>query len=336
MKKSILNLLLIVIVVILSFSCDHKSAQENEGIKPEYVLVIHGGAGYIVKDQIPEEIEKMYVAKLTEVLEAGQKVLAGGGSSLDAVETVITIMEDSPLFNAGKGAVFTEAGENEMDASIMDGSNLKAGAVGGVKTIKNPVTAARKVMDSTKHVMLVGRGAEKFAKEQGLDIVDQEYFFVERRWKSLQRAKEREKEKKHGTVGAVAIDKYGNLAAATSTGGLTNKMTGRIGDSPIVGAGNYANNKTCAISGTGHGEYFMRLLAAYDVSALMEYKGWSLEKAADFVIHDKFKEMNGRGGVIGVDKDGNITMTFNTEGMFRGYIDSEGNLGVELYAEGNR
>jgi len=224
-------------------------------------------------------------------------------------------MEDSPLFNAGKGAVFTNAGTNELDASIMDGSTLQAGAVAGVKTIKNPISAARKVMEETWHVMLAGDGADYFAKEQGLEIVNNDYFYTERRWKALQKAQDAEK---HGTVGCVALDRNGNLAAGTSTGGLTNKRWGRIGDTPIVGAGNYANNQTCGVSGTGQGEYFIRGNMAFDVSALMNYSSLSVEQAARQVI-GKLSGRGGRGGLIAMDKNGNIAMPFNTEGMYRGY-----------------
>ena len=280
-----------------------------------YGLVIHGGAGTITRKNMSSEKESAYRAKLTEALAAGFEVLEKGGSSMDAVETTIRIMEDSPLFNAGKGAVFTNAGTNELDASIMDGSTLQAGAVAGVKTIKNPISAARKVMEETWHVMLAGDGADYFAKEQGLEIVNNDYFYTERRWKALQKAQDAEK---HGTVGCVALDRNGNLAAGTSTGGLTNKRWGRIGDTPIVGAGNYANNQTCGVSGTGQGEYFIRGNMAFDVSALMNYSSLSVEQAARQVI-GKLSGRGGRGGLIAMDKNGNIAMPFNTEGMYRGY-----------------
>ena len=263
--------------------------------KPDvYGLVIHGGAGTITRKNMSSEKESAYRAKLTEALAAGFEVLEKGGSSMDAVETTIRIMEDSPLFNAGKGAVFTNAGTNELDASIMDGGTLKAGAVAGVKTIKNPISAARKVMEETWHVMLAGDGADNFAKEQGLEIVNNDYFYTERRWKALQKAQDAEK---HGTVGCVALDRNGNLAAGTSTGGLMNKRWGRIGDTPIVGAGNYANNQTCGVSGTGQGEYFIRGNMAFDVSALMNYSSLSVEQAARQVI-DKLSGRGGRGGLI--------------------------------------
>ena len=292
-----------------------------------YGLVIHGGAGTITRKNMSSEKESAYRAKLTEALAAGFEVLEKGGSSMDAVETTIRIMEDSPLFNAGKGAVFTNAGTNELDASIMDGSTLQAGAVAGVKTIKNPISAARKVMEETWHVMLAGDGADNFAKEQGLEIVNNDYFYTERRWKALQKAQDSEK---HGTVGCVALDRNYNLAAGTSTGGLTNKRWGRIGDTPIVGAGNYANNQTCGVSGTGQGEYFMRGNMAFDVSALMNYSSLSVEKAARQVI-DKLSERGGRGGLIAMDKNGNIAMPFNTEGMYRGYYLNGSEPVIKIY-----
>ena len=292
-----------------------------------YGLVIHGGAGTITRKNMSSEKESAYRAKLTEALAAGFEVLEKGGSSMDAVETTIRIMEDSPLFNAGKGAVFTNAGTNELDASIMDGGTLKAGAVAGVKTIKNPISAARKVMEETWHVMLAGDGADNFAKEQGLEIVNNDYFYTERRWKALQKAQDSEK---HGTVGCVALDRNYNLAAGTSTGGLTNKRWGRIGDTPIVGAGNYANNQTCGVSGTGQGEYFIRGNMAFDVSALMNYSSLSVEKAARQVI-DKLSERGGRGGLIAMDNNGNIAMPFNTEGMYRGYYLNGSEPVIKIY-----
>jgi len=296
--------------------------------KPDvYGLVIHGGAGTITRKNMSSEKESEYRDKLTEALVAGFEILEKGGSSMDAVEATIKIMEDSPLFNAGKGAVFTNAGTNELDASIMDGSTLQAGAVAGVKTIKNPISAARKVMDETWHVMLAGDGADNFAKEQGLEIVNNDYFYTERRWKALQKAQDSEK---HGTVGCVALDRNYNLAAGTSTGGLTNKRWGRIGDTPIVGAGNYANNQTCGVSGTGQGEYFIRGNMAFDVSALMNYSLLSVEQAARQVI-DKLSDRGGRGGLIAMDKNGNIAMPFNTEGMYRGYYLNESEPIIKIY-----
>jgi len=251
---------------------------------PDFAIAIHGGAGTITRKNMTPEKESAYRSKLEEALNTGFAILENGGSSLNAVEATIRIMEDSDLFNAGKGAVFTNAGTNELDASIMDGSNLKAGAVAGIKTVKNPISAARKVMEKTWHVMLSGDGADQFAKEQNLKIVDPSYFYTQQRWDSLKKTQA----KKHGTVGCVALDKHGNLAAGTSTGGLTNKQWGRIGDSPIIGAGTYANNETCAVSGTGQGEYFIRGNVAYDVSAVMEYENVSVGKAARGILREKY------------------------------------------------
>jgi len=280
----------------------------------EFSIAIHGGAGTITRKNMTPGKENAYRSKLKETLNVGYSILNKGGTSLDAVEATIRIMENSELFNAGKGAVFTNAGTNELDASIMDGRNLKAGAVARVKTVKNPISAARKVMEETWHVMLSGDGADKFAKEQGLDIVDPSYFYTQRRWDSLKKIQV----EKHGTVGCVALDKHGNLAAGTSTGGLTNKRWGRVGDSPIIGAGTYANNQTCAVSGTGQGEYFIRGNVAYDVSAIMEYKGKSVGEAAQNVIR-KLSDKGGNGGIITMDSKGNISMPFNTAGMYRGF-----------------
>ena len=280
----------------------------------EFSIAIHGGAGTITRKNMTPGKENAYRSKLKETLNVGYSILNKGGTSLDAVEATIRIMENSELFNAGKGAVFTNAGTNELDASIMDGRNLKAGAVARVKTVKNPISAARKVMEETWHVMLSGDGADKFAKEQGLDIVDPNYFYTQRRWDNLKKIQV----EKHGTVGCVALDKHGNLAAGTSTGGLTNKRWGRVGDSPIIGAGTYANNQTCAVSGTGQGEYFIRGNVAYDVSAIMEYKGKSVGEAAQNVIR-KLSDMGGNGGIITMNSKGNISMPFNTAGMYRGF-----------------
>lgn len=293
--------------------------------RPDYVLVIHGGAGVLDPKDFTPELEKAYLDKLQEALDSGKTILVGGGTALDAVVASVKVMEDSPLFNAGKGSVFTEAGENEMDAAVMNGKDLSAGAVAGVKTIKNPIMAARKVMEESKHVMLVCGGAEKFAEEHGVEMADPSYFFDQKRYDALLKAQ------KQGTVGAVALDKSGNLAAATSTGGMTNKMTGRVGDTPIIGAGTYANNKTCAVSATGHGEFFIRYTVAHDISALMEYKGMGLEEAAHEVIFNKLLPVGGSGGVIAVDKDGNFTMTFNSSGMFRAYATSDGKQGKAIF-----
>ena len=309
-------------------------------------IAIHGGAGTILKSNMTAEQEQQYRDVLTKALKTGYEILQNGGSSLDAVEAVIRIMEDSPLFNAGKGAVFTNAGTNELDASIMDGKTRMAGAVARVSRVKNPISLARQVMVKTPHVMLVGDGAEAFAKEIGIELVEPSYFHTEKRWEQLQKAKSREEESgerknyldhtpdsKFGTVGCVALDKDGNLAAGTSTGGMTNKRWGRVGDSPIIGAGTYADNATCAVSATGHGEYFIRGVVAYDIAAMMQYKNIPLNEAADMVIHQKLTEMGGTGGVIALDRMGNIAMPFNTEGMYRGYVDRDGQLVVKIYKE---
>jgi beta-aspartyl-peptidase (threonine type) len=300
----------------------------------EVRLVIHGGAGNIYKAYLPDSLEAEYRAKLEEALLAGFEILNEGGKSVDAVKKAINIMEDSPLFNAGKGAVFTNAGTNEMDASIMDGSSLNAGAVAGVRHIKNPIDAAIEIMNNSPHVMMTGEGAEIFAKSRGIELVDEKYFYTEKRYQQLQRAKEGEEQQgmdflhegnyKFGTVGAVALDREGNIVAGTSTGGMTNKKYGRVGDAPIIGAGTYANNNTCGISATGHGEYFIRSVVAYDISALMEYKKLTIQEAADKVIHDKLLKLGGEGGVIGLDAKGNIMMSFNSNGMYRGYIKEDG------------
>jgi len=321
-----------------------------------FALVIHGGAGTILKDSMSPESEQQYKNKLNEALKAGYDILSKGGTSMDAVIASIKIMEDSPLFNAGKGSVFSNDGKNEMDASIMDGKTLKAGAVAGVYTIKNPIEGAKIVMEKSPHVMLAGKGADQFAKAQGLKIEDPKYFYDEKRWKQFQQIKKQEEikldhdssdtsgyvhpkdaefmpEKKFGTVGCVALDQYGNLSAGTSTGGMTNKKFGRVGDSPIIGAGTYANNKTCAVSCTGHGEYFIRNVVAYDVSALMEYKGMTLEQAADEVVMKKLKEQGGEGGLIAMDAKGNIAMPFNTPGMYRAYKKSDGKSEVKIFKD---
>jgi beta-aspartyl-peptidase (threonine type) len=268
---------------------------------------------------------------LSETLKIGEEILKNGGSSLDAVEACIKFMEDSPLFNAGKGAVFNYEGKNELDACIMDGKTRQAGAVANVTIVKNPITAARRVMTQTKHVLLCASGADQFAREQGLEIVDPSYFRTDKEWELYQKMKGKSSSidrTKYGTVGAVALDTNGNLAAGTSTGGLRNKKYGRIGDSPIVGAGTYANNKTCAISATGIGEFFIRNVVAYDIAALMEYSDLSLKKAADKVVKSKLKSQEGWGGVIGIDKDGNIIVSYNNYGMRRGYLTSDGEMKV--------
>lgn len=287
-------------------------------------IAIHGGAGTILKSLMTNVKEANYRNALSEALKAGHKVLKKGGSALDAVEAAVILLENNPLFNAGRGSVLTYDQENEMDASIMDGKNLEAGAVAGIKNIKNPVSLAKRVMTHSKHVLLAGQGAKQFASDQGFEHTADEYFFSEHRLKQLKRAKKADEvildhsdDRKYGTVGAVALDENGNLAAATSTGGLTNKRYGRIGDSPIIGSGTYANNTTCAVSCTGDGEFFLRSVVAYDVSCLMEYKGSSLKDACDTVINQKLAKIKGDGGLIAIDSHGNVEMTFNCPGMFR-------------------
>jgi beta-aspartyl-peptidase (threonine type) len=318
------------------------------------MLVVHGGAGTITRATITPEIEAQYRAGLERGLKAGYAVLASGGSSTDAVVATIKVFEDDPLFNAGKGAVFTHEGRNELDAAIMDGKTGLAGAVAGVTTVKNPITAARAVMEHSRHVMLISTGADQFAASQKLDIVDPSYFFTQRRWDQLQKAKEKDKieldhdgkqktssvmpefwqtDHKFGTVGAVALDRYGNLAAGTSTGGLTNKMTGRVGDSPIIGAGTYADNATVAVSGTGTGEFYMRGLVAYDIAARMKYLKLPLAEAVDQTIKEQLIDKHGDGGLIALDAKGNFKFGFNTEGMYRGYIRSDGKPVTFVYKD---
>lgn len=317
-----------IIISFVIFSIAGCKNVNSSSVNPDYVIVIHGGAGNASNRDLNEEQQEEYKVKLTEALSIGEEILANGGTCVEAIEKTINFLEDCPLFNAGKGAVFTHDGKNEMDASIMQGWDLNAGAVAGVGDIKNPISAAIKVMTNSEHVMMTGKGASEFAKIQGLEIVDSSYFFTEKRWESLQNIL---KAKKHGTVGCVALDKYGNLAAGTSTGGMTNKKFGRVGDAPIIGAGTYANNKTCAVSATGHGEFFIRYTVAHDISALMEYKNLSLLEASDEVINKKLIEVGGTGGIIAVDKDGNITMTFNTNMMFRAYAKSTGEKFVGIF-----
>ncbi len=302
----------------------------------KYQLVIHGGSGTILKERMSASREQDYLRTLENALQAGEKLLQADKTAVDAVESAIETMEDSLLFNAGKGSVFTHDEKNEMDASIMDGCSLRAGAISGVRQLKNPIAAARKVMENSVHVMLAGEGAEQFAREQGCEFADASYFYNQERFQQLREAKKSEKVildhsgesgrrdrsggEMLGTVGAVALDIHGNTAAATSTGGMTNKKFGRIGDTPIIGAGTYANDNTCAVSCTGHGEYFMRNIVAYDMSALMEYKGYSLQQAADYIIWEKLKKQGGEGGLIALDRNGNYVMNFNTAGMYRGFI----------------
>ncbi len=323
MKKiKIFSLLVFLLISVSLFS------------KEKYVVLIHGGAGVMGSLKGNDEAQKEYLTKLDEALTLGENLLKEGAAAQDVVVEVIKVMENSPLFNAGKGAVFTAEGKNELDASIMDGKTLNAGAVAGVQDIKNPIMAAREVMNNSEHVFLSGKGASEFAKKQGLEIVPNKYFFTESRYKSLKELQRNERERtqndKHGTVGCCVLDQQGNICAGTSTGGMTNKKYGRIGDSPVIGAGTYANNKTCAVSCTGHGEYYIRLSFARDISALMEYKNLNVRDACREELR-KLSELQGTGGVIALDADGNIAMEFNTEGMFRGYIKSSGEKEIAIF-----
>lgn len=312
----------------------------------KYTIVIHGGAGTILKEDMPPELEAAYMEGMEDAILGGYAVLEQGGTAVNAVKAALIVLEDNMLFNAGKGSVFTKKGLQEMDAAIMDGATLNAGSVAGVRNVRNPIELAAEVMRNSNHVFLSGKGANDFAIKQGIKLEPDEYFFSQFRydqWKEIRdsdnysldhthkRLEELMKDRKFGTVGAVACDVNGNIAAATSTGGMTNKKYGRIGDSPLIGAGTYANNKTCAISCTGHGEPFIRAVAAYDVSCLMEYKGMSLREAIHVVVHDKLLKLDGEGGMIGVDAQGNPAMIFNSEGMYRGYRSSDGMSEVAIY-----
>lgn len=335
MKLRISLLTGIIATVLFIVSCKNKSQitekqASDPVIRQEWAIVIHGGAGSMSVESLTPELDKEYRVALEKALGIGKKILSEGGSSLDAVENTVRYMEDNPLFNAGKGAVFTHEGRNELDAAIMDGSNLAAGSVAGVTDIKNPITAARTVMEKSPHVMLAGAGASQFAKEQGLEIVSPSYFYTDRKFNELQEVLKKDK---NGTVGCCALDKNGNLAAATSTGGMTDKRYNRIGDAPIIGAGTYANNNTCAVSATGHGEFFIRWTVAHDISALIEYKGMTLKEASELVVNKKLVMAGGSGGVICVDKYGNISMPFNSKGMFRGFATADGKQGVLIYKE---
>ncbi len=302
----------------LAFSVAHCSDISSQDEPTQYAIVIHGGAGTILKENMTDSLEAIYKQALNEALDIGEKILAQGGSSIEAVEKTINYLEDHPLFNAGKGAVFTHDGKNELDASIMVGNDLNAGAVGGVGTVKNPISLARAIMEKSEHVMLIGKGAEEFAAINELTIVDSSYFYTEQRYQSLLKALARDN-KKYGTVGCVALDVNGDIVAGTSTGGMTNKRFNRVGDVPIIGAGTYANNKTCGVSCTGHGEFFIRYTVAHDVSALMEYGGLSLAEATKKVVQEKLVQAGGSGGLIAIDNMGNISMEFNSKGMYRGY-----------------
>ncbi len=354
MKKKIIGLILFVLAILPSAGVAQRPTfpgvkQLQSPQNPKLGFMIHGGAGVITKGSLSPEREREYRVKLEEALMAGYKALQDGRSGLDAVEIAIRILEDSPLFNAGKGAVFTADGKNELDASIMNGKTLAAGAVAGLHRVKNPITLARAVMEKSPHVMMAGSGAEKFAAEQKIQMVEEKYFWTQPRWDALQRILKQEKEKladpakkvslieaekpenKFGTVGAVALDKNGDLAAGTSTGGMTNKKYGRIGDAPIIGAGTYADNNSCAVSATGWGEFFIRLGVARDISAIMEYQAQTVQLAADRVIKQKLQKLGGDGGIIAIDKFGNMAISFNSEGMYRAYINSEGKPVVEIY-----
>lgn len=336
-----------ILVLWLLLNIGFPAARGQENDNPKYVLAIHGGAGTILKKNMSDSLEKAYQAVLSESLRVGYGILKGGGSSIDAVSAAIQVMEDSPLFNAGKGAVFNHQGQNELDASIMDGSTLRAGAVAGVHTVKNPITAARAVMERSEHVLMIGAGAEEFSAAHGVAIVDPSYFWTQPRWDALQRIRERDAEKteldhqtlqirgkkyvdeKFGTVGCVALDRNGNLAAGTSTGGMTNKKYGRVGDAPIIGAGTYANDQV-AVSCTGWGEYYIRTVAAYDVAAQLKYGALTAAEAAAQVIK-KIGDLGGNGGMIVLDRHGGVTMPFNTEGMYRGAITEDGHIDIRIY-----
>ncbi|WGH74591.1 isoaspartyl peptidase/L-asparaginase [Tenacibaculum tangerinum] len=348
-----IHLLLSLMLILSACSPSSKTPSNSQKDIPvnEFAIIIHGGAGTILKKNMTPEKEAAYKAKLAEAVKTGYEILKKGGSSGDAVVKTIQVLEESPLFNAGKGAVFTHEETNELDASFMDGKTLNAGAIAGVKDIKSPIEAARKVMTNSDHVMLSGTGASQFAKEQGLEIVDPSYFYTESRFKSLQRIKDKEKtaldhddkkaafydatikNSKFGTVGCVALDKEGNISAGTSTGGMTNKRWGRIGDAPIIGSGTYANNKTCGVSSTGWGEYFIRAQVAYDISAQMEYQQKSLKKATNDVIHNKLTKLGGTGGVVALDKNGNMAFEFNTAGMYRASMNDKGDMVIKIYKD---
>lgn len=335
---------IVLLVTLALISCQPQPEKENK--TPNFGIVIHGGAGTILKKNMTPEMEAQYRETLALAIQTGHAILKAGGSSQEAVEKTIHVMEDSPLFNAGKGAVLTADETIELDASFMNGATLDAGAIAGVQTIKHPISAAIAVMEDSPHVMLSGKGAEAFAASQGLELVSPEYFYTERRINALKRVKEKEqqtaftpqewedfKNQKFGTVGCVALDQAGNLAAGTSTGGMTNKKWNRIGDAPIIGAGTYANNASCAISATGWGEFFIRSVVAHDIAALMEYKNLSIQEAARIVIHEKVAKLGGDGGIVGIDKQGNIAMEMNTAGMYRAHMDAQGNLTVKIYKD---
>jgi beta-aspartyl-peptidase (threonine type) len=326
-----------ILFILVLFNQMIAMAQKNNG---NFAIVIHGGAGNLVKKNYSKEELVQYEKTLSSALDSGYAMLQNGQSATDVVEKTIQILENSPLFNAGKGSVFSNEGRNEMDAAIMDGATLKCGAVTNLQHIKNPISLAKHIMENSSFVFLNGEGAEKYAKENGFDFVEPEYFFVEKKWNEMLRIRDSSKtqldnenrgdirgidqDNKYGTVGCVVLDQYGNLAAGTSTGGITNKKYNRIGDSPLIGAGTYANNETCAISCTGHGEDFIRLVVGHQVHSLMKYDHKSIQKSADLVIQKELTEIKGRGGLIAIDKKGNIAFSYNTSGMFRGYINIKG------------
>jgi beta-aspartyl-peptidase (threonine type) len=304
-----------------------------------FALIVHGGAGTLRRDAMSLERAAQYHAGLRRALEAGRDVLAAGGSALDAVTAAVVALEDEPLFNAGRGAVFTAAGTQEMDAAVMDGGERRAGAVAGIFGPKNPVLAARAVMERSPHVLLIGEGALAFCREQDLAFADAEYFFTESRWRALQQTLHgtagTDEARRHGTVGAVARDRQGNLAAATSTGGMTGKLPGRVGDSPIIGAGTYADNATCAVSATGHGEFFIRFGAAHEIAARMRHAGRSLDQAAREVV-EELGHIGGSGGLVAVGRDGEVSLPFNCSGMYRGYVEADGIVYTAIYDEAYR
>ena len=312
----------------------------------KYAIAIHGGAGTILRTNMTNEIEKKYKTALNDSILAGEKILLNSGLAIDAVEASIRSLENNPLFNAGRGSVFSHEGEHEMDASIMNGKDLMAGAVAGVKNVKNPITLAKSVMQHSNHVFMAGQGAEVFAKQLNIEMAPNEYFFEQMRYDQLIQAKSNDRieldhvdnkfengEKKFGTVGAVALDVFGNISAGTSTGGMTNKKHGRVGDTPIIGAGTYANNQTCAVSCTGHGEFFIRSVVAYDISCLIEYKGFSLKEACNLVVKDKLVKIGGEGGLIALDAKGNIELCFNSEGMYRASKKSNEEVYLGIYKD---
>ncbi|MFP2909451.1 isoaspartyl peptidase/L-asparaginase family protein [Pyxidicoccus sp. 3LFB2] len=330
------------------------STDDAPAVKPKWGIVIHGGAGVISRENLSPEREAEVRAVLTQALQTGHAVLAKGGNSLDAVSAAIRVLEDSPHFNAGKGAVFNHDGVNELDAAIMDGKTRMAGSVAGLRHVKNPIDLARRVMEKSPHVMMIGEGAESFAKAQGLELVDAKYFYTEERWQGLQRALQKEQQQsappgqpssalppgydpvtgdhKFGTVGAVALDQAGNLAAGTSTGGMTNKRYGRVGDAPIIGAGTYADPR-CAVSATGHGEFFIRYTVARDICARVEYQELPLPEAANHVVNDVLVKAGGEGGIIAMDRQGNVAMPFNSSGMYRGYMGEDGQPHVAIFKD---